>query len=137
MGGAKLLIMNQLNKIQELIQRDRLSSPKRDHELVYRRAYLMQELRSSGMTLKEIGQMFKRDHATVLHSIRTHEWLASTNDKLYMDCTAEYRFILDQVDRESARDLETDILKCNSYATFKVIKSRIKRGIYAQKVVTK
>lgn len=128
--------MNQFDKIKQLIKRDRLSSPKRDHELVYRRAYLMHELRSTGMTLKEIGGMFKRDHATVLHSLRTHEWMTSTNDKLYADCTAEYRFILDKADRESARDLETDILKCNSYATFKVIKSRIKRGIYAQKVVT-
>jgi len=75
--------MNQFDKIKQLIKRDRLSSPKRDHELVYRRAFLMHELRSTGMTLKEIGGMFKRDHATVLHSLRTHEWMTSTNDKLY------------------------------------------------------
>jgi len=128
--------MNQFYKIKELIKRDRLSSPKRDHELVYRRAFLMHELRSTGMTLKEIGKMFKRDHATVLHSLRTHEWMTSTNDKLYLDCISEYQFLLDRVDRESARDLVTDILKCQSYATFKVIKSRIKRGVYAEKVVS-
>ncbi len=128
--------MNQFDKIQELIKRDRLSAKDRTHELVYRRAFLMHELRSTGMTLKEIGQMFKRDHATVLHSLRTHEWMTSTNDKLYDDCISEYRFILDKADRESARDLETDILKCNSYATFKVIKSRIKRGVYEQRVVS-
>ncbi|CAB5223729.1 Chromosomal replication initiator, DnaA C-terminal, partial [uncultured Caudovirales phage] len=106
------------------------------HELVYRRAFLMHELRSTGMTLKEIGQMFKRDHATVLHSLRTHEWMTNTKDKLYLECIAEYRFLLDYVDRESARDLTTDILKCQSYATLKIIKSRIKRGIYAEKVVS-
>ncbi len=128
--------MNQFDKIKQLIKRDRLSSPKRDHELVYRRAFLMHELRSTGMTLKEIGKMFKRDHATVLHSLRTHEWMTSTNDKLYLDCISEYQFLLDRVDRESARDLVTDILKCQSYATFKVIKSRIKRGVYAEKVVS-
>ena len=128
--------MNQFEKIQELIQRDRLSSKDRTHELVYRRAFLMHELRSTGMTLKDIGQMFKRDHATVLHSLRTHEWMTSTNDKLYLECIAEYQFILDNVDRESARDLTTDILKCNSYATLKIIKSRIKRGVYEQRVVT-
>ena len=128
--------MNQFNKIKELIKRDKLSSPKRDHELVYRRAYLMHELRSTGMTLKEIGGMFKRDHATVLHSLRTHEWMTNTNDKLYLECIAEYRFILDYVDRESARDLTTDILKCQSYATLKIIKSRIKRGVYDEKVVS-
>jgi len=128
--------MNQFDKIQELIQRDRLSSKDRTHELVYRRAFLMHELRSTGMTLKDIGQMFKRDHATVLHSLRTHEWLTSTNDKLYTECIAEYRFLLDHVDKESARDLIADILKCNSYATLKIIKSRIKRGVYDQRVVT-
>ena len=128
--------MNQFYKIKELIKRDRLSAKDRTHELVYRRAFLMHELRSTGMTLKEIGQMFKRDHATVLHSLRTHEWMTSTNDKLYLDCISEYQFLLDRVDRESARDLVTDILKCQSYATFKVIKSRIKRGVYAEKVVS-
>ena len=128
--------MNQFEKIKELIKRDRLSAKDRTHELVYRRAFLMHELRSTGMTLKEIGKMFKRDHATVLHSLRTHEWMTSTNDKLYLDCISEYQFLLDRVDRESARDLVTDILKCQSYATFKVIKSRIKRGVYAEKVVS-
>lgn len=128
--------MNNIEKIKELIQRDRLYTKNRTHELVYRRAFLMHELRSTGMTLKEIGDMFKRDHATVLHSLRTHEWMTSTNDKLYLECICEYQFLLDNVDRESARDLTTDILKCNSYATLKIIKSRIKRGIYAEKAVT-
>ena len=128
--------MNQFDKIKELIKRDKLSSKDRTHELVYRRAFLMHQLRSTGMTLKEIGEMFKRDHATVLHSLRTHEWMTSTNDKLYAECICEYQFLLDHVDRESARDLTTDILKCQSYATLKIIKSRIKRGVYDEKVVT-
>ena len=128
--------MNQFEKIRELIKRDRLSANDRTHELVYRRAFLMHELRSTGMTLKDIGQMFKRDHATVLHSLRTHEWMTSTNDKLYLEFIAEYQFLLDHVDRESARDLTIDILKCNSYATLKIIKSRIKRGVYDQRLVT-
>jgi len=128
--------MNQFDKIKELIKRDKLSTKDRTHELVYRRAFLMQELRSSGMTLKEVGSMFKRDHATVIHSLRTHQWMTSTNDKFYAECIAEYQFLLDHVDRESARDLYTDILKCQSYATLKIIKSRIKRGVYDDKVVT-
>jgi hypothetical protein len=128
--------MNQFDKIQELIQRDRLSAKDRTHELVYRRAFLMHKLRLTGMTLKDIGWMFKRDHATVLHSLRTHEWMTSTNYKLYLECIAEYEFILDNVDRESSRDLITDILKCQSYATLKIIKSRIKRGVYEQRLVT-
>ena len=128
--------MNQFEKIRELIKRDRLSAKDRTHELVYRRAFLMHELRSTGMTLKDIGEMFKRDHATVLHSLRTHEWMRSTNDKLYLECIAEYQFLLDHVDRESARDLTIDILKCNSYATLKIIKSRIKRGVYDERLVT-
>ena len=122
--------MNQFDKIKELIKRDKLNSKNRMHEYVYKRAYLMNELRSSGMHLIEIGKMFNRDHATVIHNLRTHEWMTSTNDKLYAECVDEYRFLLDQVDRESARDLVTDILKCKSYVTLKIIKSRIKRGVY-------
>lgn len=128
--------MNQFEKIKELIKRDKLNSKNRVHENVYKRAYLMNELRSSGMNLIEIGKMFNRDHATVIHNLRTHEWMTSTNDKLYRECICEYQFLLDHVDRESARDLTTDILKCNSYATLKIIKSRIKRGVYAEKIVT-
>lgn len=128
--------MNQFDKIKELIKRDKLNSKNRVHENVYKRAYLMHQLRSAGMNLIEIGKMFNRDHATVIHNLRTHEWLNSMNDKLYLEYTQEYRWLLERVDRESARDLITDILKCTSYGTLKIIKSRIKRGVYAEKVVT-
>lgn len=122
--------MNQFEKIKELIKRDKLNSKNRVHKNVYKRAYLMNELRSSGMSLTEIGKMFNRDHATVIHNLRTHEWMTSTNDKLYLEYTEEYRWLLEKVDRESARDLITDIMKCQSHQALKVIKSRITRGVY-------
>lgn len=128
--------MNNIEKIKELIKKDNLSGKSRIQEDNYRRCYLMNELRESGMTMVEIGKLFKRHHALVIHNIRQHKWMVEIKDKVYTEYTSQYKFILDGVDRQTTRSLVEDIMKCNSYGSLKIIKSRIKRGIYAQKAVT-
>lgn len=62
------------DEIKELIEEFQLQSKSRKREIVYKRYYLMNLLYStSGMSLSSIGEMFNRDHSTVIHAIREHK----------------------------------------------------------------
>jgi hypothetical protein len=57
-----------------------LNTPSRHREHVYKRAILMTFLRDRGLRLTEIGRMFNRDHATVLHGVKIYEAQKSYED---------------------------------------------------------
>ena len=83
---------------------------------------------------------FAAAHAAGIHIYfvtgRPIRWMVEIKDKVYAEYTSQYKFILDGVDKQTTRSLVEDIMKCNSYGSLKIIKIRIKRGIYAQKAVT-
>ena len=62
-----------------------LNTPSRHREHVYRRAILMTFLRERGLSLNQIGRMFNRDHATVLHGIKIYEAQKSYEDFQVME----------------------------------------------------
>lgn len=80
--------------IQSIIERDDLSSPSRKRHLVHKRAHLFVQLRKAGFTLKDIGQLFNRDHSAVHYWINKYEYLLSVNDKILLNDIKEYDNIL-------------------------------------------
>ena len=71
-----------IEQVKEYIESEGLNQRSRGQFYVFRRHYLCYALyRTQELTLSEIGRIFKRDHSTVLHSIRKHEELK--NDRLY------------------------------------------------------
>jgi DNA-binding transcriptional MerR regulator len=122
--------------IEHIIDRDKLAVRCREQPLVYRRAYLMTQLRELGMPFKEIGRMLKRDHATAMYAIRMHDFMVSVRDKIYLSAIDEYVKELNgeivQVQRQ--RDLQKDIMKVKTYSQVKTIQMRIKRGEYGNNV---
>lgn len=80
--------------IQSIIERDNLSSPSRKRHLVHKRAHLFVQLRKAGFTLKDIGQLFNRDHSAVHYWINKYEYLLSVNDKILLNDIKEYDNIL-------------------------------------------
>jgi hypothetical protein len=83
-----------------------LNTPSRHREHVYKRAILMTFLRDRGLRLTEIGRMFNRDHATVLHGVKIYE-----AQKNYEDFQAMEYFmqsdLSQMVDNESISKLAT------------------------------
>ena len=79
--------------ILNLIQEHKLDSNSRKREKVHKRYYLMGVLYSMNcMTLTEIGESFKRDHATVIHGIKQHNKWWHMKDQLY------YRLVHDFIE---------------------------------------
>ena len=67
--------------IKEYITQEQLDDKNRRRDLVYRRIYLFKYLHvMEGRTLVYIGKLFNRDHATVIHGLKTFD-----NVKLYKD----------------------------------------------------
>lgn len=83
------------------------------------------------MTTK-IGELFKRDHATVLNGLKNH-YQYFGKDKIY-DCTIrEYVKQLGKVSIILDEDKPTiyqDIMDCHNTTALGIIKQRIKDGYY-------
>lgn len=74
-----------IEDIKELIEEFDLKSKSRKRETVYKRYYLMNVLFvRSKMSLAKIGEMFGRDHSTVIHAIKEHKRWFKTMDKEYL-----------------------------------------------------
>ena len=69
--------------VKYLIKEFLLDTQSRSQALVYQRFYLYYELRKN-CTLQEIGEIFGKDHASVLHGIKMHEAWTLIGDKQYL-----------------------------------------------------
>lgn len=70
--GNKRPLTQSFEKVKELIAQYDLARNCRKREIVYRRSLLCWYLcYNTKLTLSEIGQMFGKDHATVIHARRT------------------------------------------------------------------
>ena len=78
----KLLIEEDyFNKVLDLIHKHELLKQDRKAMKIYQRAYLYHYLYSKGMTLQEIGRLFKRNHATVMNGLKVYRHMMDTNNK--------------------------------------------------------
>lgn len=84
---------------KHLIKEYGLHIESRSRPLVYQRYYLYYQLRKN-CTLQEIGDIFGKDHASVLHGIKMHEAWTLVNDR-------EYLMLISQI----KEDFETQMLE--------------------------
>lgn len=71
--------------IKELIAEYKLDKPSRKRHIVYKRYYLMYILYCrSQLCLREIGDLFNRNHSSVLHGLKEHDRWWSQMDSEYI-----------------------------------------------------
>ena len=77
--------LRQYNKLNLIATIHGITLKNRKQDLKYKQHYFCWFVRNkSELTLKEIGSILNKDHATVLHSIRSCENLLSYEDKDFM-----------------------------------------------------
>lgn len=122
-----------INAIKHIIQRDGLDTKSRHQVNNMRRRYLMTSLRALNLPFKAIGDLFNRDHATVIHNIKQHHWSVESGDIYY---TTVIQTDIDElhgdINVKKLRFLRDDILKCKSYNQLKSIKRRVLRNEYEE-----
>ena len=75
---------NWIPRISEVIDLENFKGKSRKQYLVHQRYYLMWFLKqNTKLPLTKIGLMFNRDHATVIHAIKSHQNLTITSDDVY------------------------------------------------------
>lgn len=131
--------MNRLEKINELIEKYGLKHVTRRRDVLFKRYFIFNELRTYGLSLTMIGEIFGKNHATVLHGLRVHKDMLSYRDADYVSETAciqadleglEFAWISTPFKRDRYYDLKEDILEAKNYSTFKRIQRRVKMGFY-------
>jgi hypothetical protein len=134
--------MNRLTSIHELIEKYGLLDKSRRRDVLFKRYYLYNELRTCGLSLSEIGRVFNKNHATILHGLRVHKDLTSYRDTDYLAETCALQAYLDGAElpdiskvfkTQKDYDIKTDILKANNMVSFKRIQRRVKMGFYEEK----
>ena len=133
--------MNRLTSIHELIEKYGLLNKSRRRDVLFKRYYLYNELRTCGLSLSEIGRVFNKNHATILHGLSVHKDLTSYRDVDYVAETCALQAYLDGAElpdvskvfkTQKDYDLKTDILKAHNLASFKRVQRRIKMGFYEE-----
>lgn len=120
----KELVMEIINK-HDLIKRCR--------KLMYvnKRSFLMLKLHQDGYNLRHIGELFKLNHATVIHNIKRAEWFEKTNERIYLDDTRELRLeLMEHPVSRNVNDLITDVMDCKSLRGLEQIQVRILKKQY-------
>ena len=129
---------DRLQLIHELIDYYELTKVNRQRFYIYKRYYLMNELRALQLNLMQIGEIFGKNHATIIHGLRNHADLMSYQDPEYIAETNVLREALEgsiyvPIERKrkiKGYDLRQDILDATNFRDVKRIQRRIKIGLY-------
>jgi hypothetical protein len=120
-----------IEQVKEYIESEGLNGRSREQFYVFRRHYLCYALyRTQELTLGEIGNIFNRDHSTVLHSIRKHEELQ--NDKLYKKKIESCVQLMAEplVFSRQKRNIFEDVTKATNYEKLRRIRRWLNEGRY-------
>lgn len=117
--------MTKIEEIKQIIINEGLDLPNRNREAVYRRFYLANLLRMEGLMLKEIGSIFNKNHATIIHCIESHKYWTRIKDRQYLNHT------FDLMENYPVRpSLKKAVLKVNSLRQLENLKKRIEDYVY-------
>ena len=124
-----------LEQVKEYIESEELNGRSREQFYVFRRHYLCHALyRTQELTLSEIGRIFKRDHSTVLHSIRKHEELK--NDRLYQKMIEDCVELMSEplTFSRQKRNIFDDVAKATNYEKLRRVRRWLNEGRYDHQI---
>lgn len=125
-------MMNQENNfienIQDLIEQFDLKKKCRRQDITYKRFYLYHQLRKANYSLSNIGKIFDKDHASVLHGLRMHEVFTKSKDKIYKMYTADIVKGLVTIPEE--KNIKNAVLKAEDWEEIIQIKKQILEGYF-------
>jgi hypothetical protein len=121
--------------LEELINELDLTSKSRKREIVYTRLVLFQYLRTQKLTMYAIGNIFKKDHSTVVYGLKQYEVL-DKNKKHYPDFARIKEDVLMQLGltpklqpKAEVSYLEKKVLECKTYLDLRNIQEELQKVI--------
>jgi predicted transcriptional regulator len=115
----------------KLVEQDQLNKPNRKAHIIHKKAYLAFKLRNYAMTWNSIGEILGLTHASVIHLVNNATYWEQTKDNMYLEDTKLYRQEIENLEATPEdRNLEKDVLECESYKKLERIKERISKKYY-------
>ena len=121
--------------VEQLIDELDLKSKCRKRELVYTRLVLFQYLRNQKMTMYAIGNIFNKDHSTIVYGLKQYE-LLDKNKKHYPDFARIKENVLIQLGltpklkpKAEVSYLERKVLDCKNYMDLKALQEELQKVI--------
>lgn len=96
----------------EIVKTNNVTSSRDRRNVTFRHIFCVCARQLSSISLKSVGRILDKDHATVLYALRQHEWL--------MVHDAGYLSTYDNIYSQMA-----DLIETNSAATTRVIRDRM------------
>jgi len=119
-----------IENVKEVIERYQLDKKNRKREVIYIRSILYTHLRNEKWTLAQIGKLFNKDHATILHGLRCYQENIKYQDFKDINNRIEQELNLatQEIEPEAKlqlTDIELDILEANNITQFYEIKNNL------------
>jgi hypothetical protein len=115
----------------KLVEQDQLNKPNRKAHIIHKKAYLAFKLRNYAMTWNAIGDILGLTHASIIHLVNNATYWEQTKDNMYLEDTKLYRQEIENLEASPEdRNLEKDVLECESYKKLERIKERILKKYY-------
>jgi hypothetical protein len=131
--------MNRLEIIHQLIELYKLTDKTRKREIIYKRFFIYNELRQAGLTFSQIGEIFGKNHATIMYGISVQNDLLRFKDAVYLaeietlkQALGDSKFpnVKKLFKGELGADLKRDVMLISTMPSLKRLKRRIKMGYY-------
>ena len=120
-----------IERVTYLIERDELNKRCRKKHHIYKKCFLMNQLRKEELTFQEIGAYFNQNHASVIHNVQTHKNLMEYNAEEYLKVIREYQvFLVDSTYIQQPRNIIDDVNNCTSLYKLLRVKRWIAEGRY-------
>jgi hypothetical protein len=119
-----------IENVNEVIERYQLATPNRARVLVYIRSIMYTQLRNDKWTLAQIGKLFNKNHATILHGLRCYTLNIKYKDfqELNTRIEQELNLAICDIEPESKlqlTEIELDILDANNIHQFWEVKNKL------------
>lgn len=121
-----------VEKIKLIIEIFDLKNSTRSEGYIHKRAYLYNLLRVNELlTYEEIGKMFNKNHATIMHGIGIHKKLTEINCKVYAQNTREMKYILHHNDfswRTMFVKLTKEVMSLSNTTDIKILQEQLNKN---------
>jgi predicted lipid carrier protein YhbT len=91
---------------------------------------MMAKLRQIGCTFEMIGELFNKDHSTVVYAVKNHDYFVKVNDLPYKLAVEPVKTTFKVMNQEVQLNIYSDVLSCLDFNDLLLIKEKIHNGMY-------
>lgn len=122
--------LRKVKNAMRIIELFDLTSKTRKRDTVYKRCYIMAKLRQLGCTFEMIGELFDKDHSSVVYSVNTHNYFTKVSDLPYRLAIEPVKEKYKNMNQQMQSNIYDDVLTSQDFNDLLLIKEKIHMGLY-------